>query len=151
MTSAARGWIACSVGDNIFQQTLSISNFSLIKDEESSRSRLIQGTSITAFSPYPKYNGKLGFVQLNIDYAIIPNLFANRVLLIVFSRNRFSAREKAMWNPGLGVFLTKDGAPLEAICGIQFQIADLLNSEHSDKKVLDRGTISFVAGFSFNM
>ena len=130
---------------------VSISNYSLIKDEESSKSRLIQGTSITAFSPYPKYDGKLGFIQLNIDYAIIPNLFANRMLLIVFSRNRFSTREKAKWNPGIGVFLTKDGAPLEGVCGIQFQITDLLNSERSDKKVLDRATISFVAGFSFNM
>ena len=79
---------------------VSISDYSSINDEESGKSRLIQGKSTSAFSPYAKYADRLGFIQLNADYAIIPGIFRNRVLLIIFSRGRFARKREAPAGPG---------------------------------------------------
>jgi len=86
------------------------------------------------------------YFNFNLDAG--PQLFKQFLLLAHF---RWSLQEgrKPQWNPAMGLYFTKKGAPLDAVAGLQVQTLDYFNTAGSTKSRQDRTVLNLVAGFSF--
>lgn len=79
-------------------------------------------SSVTAKEgEYNEYNQ----TKFNVDAMFIPGYFDNRVGFDIFARFiDSSSQDTSFLNPGIGVFLLKDGAPTKIIGGITFMRDD---------------------------
>ncbi|OJJ20466.1 hypothetical protein BKI52_18590 [marine bacterium AO1-C] len=87
------------------------------------------------------------FARINFDFA--KHIFNNRVLLNLHFTYAFDQNFQPVVNPAFGIFITKDGAPLEAVVGLQLQTQDWGNNRGSKKNRWERTAIVLTAGFPF--
>ena len=57
---------------------------------------------------------------------------------------------KPSFNPAFGFYILGQGAPLDAVAGIQIQTQDWINARESKKNRWERTTFVLTAGFPFN-
>jgi hypothetical protein len=87
------------------------------------------------------------FGRVNVDLA--KQLFNTRLLVNLHFSGAYDENYKPEFNPALGVFLTCNGAPLEALVGIQLQTKDWFNNRSSEKSRWERSALVLTAGFPF--
>lgn len=88
------------------------------------------------------------FGRLNIDFGKFSKskkFFYNFHLTYAIDNNLPS-----VLNPSIGIFLMENGAPLNAVLGLQLQNNDLFDSRNSSKTILERSTLVITAGFPFS-
>ncbi|SHE45474.1 hypothetical protein SAMN05443144_101329 [Fodinibius roseus] len=109
------------------------------------------GTSRTAEAEYTAWEGTLRSVDqfsLFLDYVYIPDFLRNRVALSVYSRSRFN-RINNITNGGLGLYLNREGAPLNIVGGLIYEFADLFDVRDTGAPPGERGTVGIVLGYHF--
>ena len=92
------------------------------------------------------YLNNLMYSNVNIDFG--PKLF-DQFLLLAHSRWSVQENRKPHWNPALGLYFTKTGAPTEVVAGIQVQTLDWNNNAGVEKSRGERTLVNIVAGYSF--
>lgn len=97
---------------------------------------------VSAFKPNQQ------FARINIDLG--NDILNNRILLMSHFRFAFDESRRPTFNPGFGIYLARDGAPLEAVAGIQIQTNDWLNNRGSEDSRWERTSINIVAGFKLD-
>lgn len=92
-------------------------------------------------------NKLFGKVNMDIGNYIgsTKRLFANFHINYAFQQN-----VKPSFNPAIGLFYTEDGAPLEAVVGVQLQTKDWSNTHDSEYSRWERTSLIITAGFPFN-
>jgi len=126
-------------------KTVEVANFITQYDPVTNQTRSIQKDKSNAYI-IKDYNNSLAYSNINIDFG--PKLF-KQFLLLLHSRWSVQEARKPQWNPAIGLYITKAGAPLEVVAGIQVQTLDWSNTSESLKTRSERTTINIVAGFSF--
>lgn len=126
-------------------KSLEISNIITQYDPITLQTRSIEKDKTSAYD-VNQYKKSLAYSNFNID--IGPQFF-NQYLLLLHSRWSVQDDRKPQWNPALGLYFTKSGAPLEVVAGIQVQTLDWYNTSSSLKTRSERTTINIVSGFSF--
>lgn len=122
-----------------------VADYSLIVDPVTNKQRLVAENKVSAYST-ASYRGNLAYFNFNVDFG--PQLF-KQFLLLGHSRWSVQAERKPQWNPAVGLYVTKKGAPLEAVAGIQVQILDYFNTAALLKSRQERTVVNLVAGFTF--
>lgn len=113
--------------------------------DTSGNMRIVQKSKKSAYD-ITKHKQELSFFNFNVDFG---RQLGDRFLLLGHSRWSVLEGRAPQWNPAFGFYITKDGAPLEVITGIQVQVLDLFNTAASDKTRIDRTSLNIVAGYSF--
>lgn len=88
------------------------------------------------------------FARANFDFG--KYTFNKRILANLHFTYAVDKGFDPILNPAFGIFVTADGAPLEAIAGIQLQAKDWFNSRDEDKSRWERTAIVLTVGFPFN-
>lgn len=122
-----------------------ISNSETLIDPITGQVRIIQRDKKSAFQ-VSEYVNNLNYSNINIDFG--PKLF-DQILLLVHSRWSMQEERKPQWNPAIGLYFTKTGAPTEIVAGIQVQTLDWNNNSEVEKSRGERTLVNIVAGYSF--
>lgn len=88
------------------------------------------------------------FGRINFDVG--RQVFNNRALVNFHLTSAFDKENNPSFNPALGLFITKNGAPMEAIVGLQIQSNDIFNLRDSPKNTWERTSLVLTFGFPFN-
>jgi len=122
-----------------------ISDYTLSTDPLTGKQRIVEQDKKSAYN-LSEFRKDVAYFNFNLDAG--PQLFKQFLLL---AHSRWSAQEgrKPQWNPAMGLYFTKKGAPLEAVAGLQVQTLDYFNTAGSTKSRQDRTVLNLVAGFSF--
>lgn len=126
-------------------KSLEISNIITQYDPITNQTRSIEKDKTNAYD-VNQYKKSLAYSNFNIDVG--PQFF-DQYLLLLHSRWSVQDDRKPQWNPALGLYFTKSGAPLEIVAGIQVQTLDWYNTSSSLKTRNERTTINIVSGFTF--
>ncbi|OEK03286.1 hypothetical protein BFP97_17910 [Roseivirga sp. 4D4] len=126
-------------------------NTSLIKTQsiQTVNSQMTNGTTIVqVVSTDDAYNiGQFrknnGMVRINGDYG--NNFAKNRLLWMLHGRFASDQRLKPLYNLAAGLYVVKDGAPLEAVGGFQVQWGDIFQTRTEDN-FFNRLSINLVVG-----
>ncbi|GAA0892589.1 hypothetical protein GCM10009122_22680 [Fulvivirga kasyanovii] len=89
----------------------------------------------------------LFFSRFNFDFG--KHLPGNRLFANIHLTYATDEGLKPVLNPSFGFFVMKNGAPLEAIVGIQLQTSDWSNNRNSEKGRWERTSLVLTAGFPF--
>lgn len=88
------------------------------------------------------------YARINADvgmYFLKSRFFAN-----LHFNSSFDDHLKPSYNPAFGIFLTGEGAPLEALVGIQVQSNDFFNSRFPNKSRSEKTDLVLTVGFPFD-
>lgn len=107
------------------------------------QTRLVQSNEKTVYR-YADYVDNLSYLNINLDLGII---VFERFPIIFQSRYSANTQRKPQWNPGIGIYLNKDGAPTEIVAGFQYQIIDFFDTREKGNSISDRGLLNVVAGY----
>ena len=124
---------------------IEISEIEMQTDPLTGQIRYIEKNQQNAYS-FADYSDSLWYSNFNVDLG--PQLFT-QYLLLVHSRWSVMEGRKPQWNPAIGLYFTKTGAPKEIVAGIQVQTLDWSNSAMSEKSRGERTVFNIVAGYSF--
>jgi hypothetical protein len=113
---------------------------------DNSKTRTIS-TTTNAFD-ITKITTNKFFARFNFDFG--KHTFNQRILANFHLTYAVDKGFNSVLNPAFGIFVTVDGAPLEAIAGIQIQTKDWFNSRNNDKNKWERTAIVLTAGFPFD-
>lgn len=131
-----------------------------IKQKVISRlSQSINNDTITVVNQESAYDAnqfKTGLNNFNLNGDIGISLtknFSNNVgpLLLAF-HFRYQALEKSKpkFNPAIGFYISKVGAPQDVVIGLNVQLQDAFNVDNSDNSFWKRTTLNLTAGFKIN-
>lgn len=126
-------------------KSIEVANFVTQVDPITSQTRLIQKDKSNAYS-ISDYRGSLAYSNINLDGGI--KVF-DQILPMLHLRWSMQENRKPQFNPAFGLYVTKSGAPLEVVAGIQVQTLDWANTAGSVKTRSERTTVNIVAGFTF--
>lgn len=80
-----------------------------------------------------------------VGHGNVPPMF-----LAFHFRYQLLEHETGQFNPAVGFYLGRHGAPRTIIGGFNIQFLDLFNAENESTNALDRATINFVIGFKLS-
>lgn len=101
-----------------------------------------------------EFSGSQHVLSVNADGAFLLNTSsasgsgdAPPAFLAFHFRYQLPESQKSQFNPGIGLYLGKHGAPRTIIGGFNIQFLDLFNAQNKKTNAWDRAVINFVVGF----
>ena len=134
-----------------FKQTNNISKLKQktieeIQTQQDTTSARIVKTSTTAYEGSFEESNT---IPLNIDWVLAPNRSPN-LAIDFYSRINLKKSKNDEWKTsfGVGLFLLKDGNPLQQTGGITFEIDDAFDADDTGKSFKDKFKINVLVGFA---
>lgn len=135
-----------------YERTNNISSLSQLTVKETMTTGMdSDGTERTAETEYTAWEGEfkaLDQFSLFWDYVYIPDYLSNRMALSIYSRSSFNSIN-SMTNGGLGLYLNKEGEPLQIVGGLIYEFEDLFDDLNAGTSLGERGVLGIVLGYNF--
>jgi hypothetical protein len=137
--------VSAGVTDN--STDLGLSKFDLVTTQYNSDSSaaLINKMEISGHNK-DAFDKSISYGTLNADWGIYPYYFDRRLVTAIHLRSRFTEAQSST-NIGIGLYLTKKGAPANIVGGVNFMITDVFG-QIADTNLKNRTALNLVLGVS---